>query len=77
VKSAQATNRQQSFFLTENHRPVFRALYIVALTRQLFYASCRRAQKSLAIIAYSKDPKKAKANAISQRLLEENEVILL
>ncbi|VEB36505.1 UvrD-helicase domain-containing protein [Legionella cherrii] len=44
-------------------------------TIRLFYVTCSRAEESLAIIAYSKDPIKVKSHAISQGWFDENEII--
>jgi DNA helicase-2/ATP-dependent DNA helicase PcrA len=44
-------------------------------TRRLFYVTCSRAEKSLAIIAYTKNPNKVKSYAISQDWFSEDEVI--
>lgn len=44
-------------------------------TRRLFYVSCSRAEESLAIIAYSKNPSAVKQYAISQNWFKENEVV--
>lgn len=44
-------------------------------TRRLFYVTCSRAEKSLAIIAYTKTPARVKNHVISQQWFEENEVI--
>ncbi len=44
-------------------------------TRRLFYVACSRAEKSLAIVAYTKDPKAVKQFVISQNWFVEDEVI--
>jgi DNA helicase-2/ATP-dependent DNA helicase PcrA len=46
-------------------------------TRRLFYVTCSRAKKSLAIVAYTKEPAKVKNYAISQGWFNEDEVIVL
>lgn len=43
-------------------------------TRRLFYVTCSRAEKSLAIVAYSDNPQGLKQNAIAQGWFAENEV---
>ena len=45
-------------------------------TRRLFYVTCSRAESSLAIVAYSKEPDKVKNHAISQGWFTEDEIIL-
>lgn len=45
-------------------------------TRRLFYVTCSRAEKSLAIIAYTKEPKKVKNHAISNGWFESSEIIV-
>jgi DNA helicase II / ATP-dependent DNA helicase PcrA len=44
-------------------------------TRRLFYVTCSRAEKSLAIIAYTKNPKAVKQFVISQNWFVEDEII--
>jgi DNA helicase II / ATP-dependent DNA helicase PcrA len=44
-------------------------------TRRLFYVACSRAEDSLAIIAYTKDPIKVKSHVLSQNWFSEAEVI--
>ena len=44
-------------------------------TRRLFYVTCSRAEKSLAIVAYTKAPKDVKSFVISQEWFLEDEVI--
>lgn len=44
-------------------------------TRRLFYVTCSRAEKGLAIIAYTKEPKKVKSYVENQKWFEENEII--
>ncbi|NJD51961.1 MAG: ATP-dependent helicase [Candidatus Methanoperedens sp.] len=43
-------------------------------TRRLFYVTCSRAEKSLAIVAYTNAPSKVKEYVISQSWFEENEI---
>lgn len=45
-------------------------------TRRLFYVTCSRAESSLAIIAYTKDPIKVKGHALAQGWFKEDEIIL-
>lgn len=44
-------------------------------TRRLFYVTCSRAEKSLAIVAYTKEPQKVKRYALTQNWFDENEII--
>jgi DNA helicase II / ATP-dependent DNA helicase PcrA len=44
-------------------------------TRRLFYVTCSRAEDSLAIIAYTKEPEKVKSHVLSQNWFSEAEVI--
>ncbi|QZT37182.1 AAA family ATPase [Halosquirtibacter xylanolyticus] len=44
-------------------------------TRRLFYVTCSRAEKSLAIVAYTKNPDKVVKYAISQNWFVEDEII--
>ncbi|MCE5186920.1 MAG: AAA family ATPase [Planctomycetaceae bacterium] len=46
-------------------------------TRRLFYVTCSRAQESLAIVAYTKDPLAVRNYALSQNWFDENEIISL
>jgi DNA helicase-2/ATP-dependent DNA helicase PcrA len=46
-------------------------------TRRLFYVTCSRAEKSLAIVAYTKNPDKVKEYAISQDWFIEDEIVSL
>lgn len=46
-------------------------------TRRLFYVACSRAEKSLAIIAYSDNPNLVKRNAITYGWFEESEIEIL
>ncbi len=45
-------------------------------TRRLFYVSCSRAEKSLAIVAYSKAPDAVKSHVLNEGWFEEEEVII-
>jgi ATP-dependent DNA helicase UvrD/PcrA len=45
-------------------------------TRRLFYVTCSRAEKSLAIVAYSENPTKLKRHVIGQGWFVEDEVEL-
>jgi DNA helicase-2/ATP-dependent DNA helicase PcrA len=45
-------------------------------TRRLFYVTCSRAENSLVIIAYTKDPNKVKKHALAQGWFTEEEIIL-
>jgi len=46
-------------------------------TRRLFYVICSRAEESLAIVAYSKNPAKVAQYALEQEWFDEGEIILL
>lgn len=46
-------------------------------TQRLFYVTCTRAKKSLAIVMYTSDPEKVKNQAISKGWFSEQEIILL
>ena len=46
-------------------------------TRRLFYVTCSRAEKSLAIIAYSTDPEKVRNNVLNEGWFENNEVEII
>ncbi len=46
-------------------------------TRRLFYVTCSRAEKSLAIVAYTKAPEKIKKYAFDQGWFNEDEIILI
>lgn len=46
-------------------------------TRRLFYVTCSRAEKSLAIVAYSENPQMLKQNVIANRWFEEDEIELV
>lgn len=43
-------------------------------TRRLFYVTCSRAEKSLAIVAYTNEPQKVKEYVLSQGWFAENEI---
>lgn len=44
-------------------------------TRRLFYVTCSRAEESLAIVAYSKEPQKVEQFAIEQGWFDKNEIV--
>lgn len=44
-------------------------------TRRLFYVTCSRAESSLAIVAYTKEPEKVKEHAVAQEWFKENEIV--
>ena len=46
-------------------------------SRRLFYVTCSRAEESLAIVAYTKDPTKVKGNVTTQGWFDENEIVHL
>ena len=46
-------------------------------TRRLFYVTCSRAEKSLAIVAYSSDPDKVRDHVVHEGWFENGEVEIL
>ncbi len=46
-------------------------------TRRLFYVTCSRTEKSLAIVYYSPDPKKTREQLLGEGWFEDSEIILL
>jgi DNA helicase-2/ATP-dependent DNA helicase PcrA len=50
---------------------------VISRTRRLFYVTCSRAEKSLAIVAYSQDPQAVKKHAIASKWFNENEIVLV
>ena len=50
---------------------------VISRTRRLFYVTCSRAEKSLAIVAYSQDPQAVKNHAVSSSWFKDDEVVLL
>jgi DNA helicase II / ATP-dependent DNA helicase PcrA len=48
---------------------------IIDRTRRLFYVTCSRAEQSLAIVAYTKNPVKVKQYALEQEWFAEGEII--
>lgn len=46
-------------------------------TRRLFYVACSRAEKSLAIIAYTSDPESVKATLLANDWFEESEIEII
>jgi len=47
----------------------------LARTRRLFYVTCTRAKKSLAVIAYSKNPEKTGEMAINKKWFSKDEIV--
>jgi DNA helicase II / ATP-dependent DNA helicase PcrA len=45
-------------------------------TRRLLYVTCSRAEKSLALVAYTGDPQKVRAHVLKEGWFEENEVVM-
>jgi DNA helicase-2/ATP-dependent DNA helicase PcrA len=45
-------------------------------TRRLFYVTCSRARKSLAIVAYSSNPEIIRRNMIANGWFEKDEIIV-
>lgn len=45
-------------------------------TRRLFYVTCTRAEKSLALVAYTQDPSKLKERVVAKGWFEDDEVLL-
>jgi len=50
---------------------------VISRTRRLFYVTCSRAKKSLAIVAYSQNPQAVKDHAIASSWFNDNEIVLL
>lgn len=50
---------------------------MIERTQRLFYVTCTRAKKSLAIIAYSKNPENVKKEAIDREWFSEKEIFFL
>ena len=50
---------------------------VISRTRRLFYVTCSRAEKSLAIVAYSQDPQAVKKHAIESKWFNVNEIFLV
>ena len=46
-------------------------------TRRLFYVTCSRSEKSLAIVAYSSHPAKVRKHALHQGWFDDREIELL
>ena len=46
-------------------------------TRRLFYVICSRAEKSLAIVAYTENPQAVKAHAIRSGWFNEDEMVMM
>lgn len=44
---------------------------------RLFYVTCSRAEESLAVVAYTKDPEKVKEHAVAQEWFAEDEIVVL
>lgn len=44
-------------------------------TRRLFYVTCSRAEESLAIVAYTKEPERIKSYVLSEGWFDDNEII--
>lgn len=49
----------------------------ISRTRRLFYVICSRAEKSLAVVAYTKEPNAVKQKAIDSNWFSEEEIIIL
>lgn len=49
----------------------------ISRTNRLFYVTCSRAKQSLAVVAYSQNPAKVKAYALSKGWFTENEIELI
>ncbi|QEQ96701.1 UvrD-helicase domain-containing protein [Neptunomonas concharum] len=45
-------------------------------TRRLFYVTCTRAEKSLALVAYTRDPSRLKQSVLSKGWFIENEIVM-
>lgn len=48
---------------------------IIDRSRRLFYVTCSRAEESLAIVAYTKDPSRVKAHILSKGWFGEDEIV--
>lgn len=46
-------------------------------TQRLFYVTCTRAKESLAVVMYTEEPAKVKAQAIGKLWFEENEIVVI
>jgi len=46
-------------------------------TKRLFYVACTRAEKSLAVVAYTNNPEKVRQTAIDNNWFKEEEIVLL
>ena len=46
-------------------------------TRRLFYVTCSRTEKSLAIVYYSPDPEKTRGQLLTEGWFEDSEIMLL
>lgn len=49
----------------------------ISRTSRLFYVACTRAQKSLAVVAYTSNPNSVKHTALNNAWFTENEIVLL
>jgi DNA helicase-2/ATP-dependent DNA helicase PcrA len=49
----------------------------ISRTRRLFYVICSRAEKSLAVVAYTKDPVAVKQKAVESEWFSEGEIVLI
>jgi DNA helicase-2/ATP-dependent DNA helicase PcrA len=45
-------------------------------TRRLLYVTCSRAEKSLALVAYTSDPQKIRAHVLREQWFDESEIVL-
>jgi DNA helicase-2/ATP-dependent DNA helicase PcrA len=45
-------------------------------TRRLLYVTCSRAEKSLALVAYTGDPQKVRAHVLKEGWFEDSEVVM-
>ncbi len=45
-------------------------------TRRLFYVTCSRAERSLALLAYTKEPERIKQHVVNQGWFQDHEIIL-
>lgn len=50
---------------------------VLSRTRRLFYVICSRAEKSLAVVAYSQDPSAVKKRVVDAEWFDENEIIVI
>ncbi|HIF9237311.1 TPA: UvrD-helicase domain-containing protein, partial [Photobacterium damselae] len=50
---------------------------VLSRTRRLFYVICSRAEKSLAVVAYTKDPKAVKRKSLESGWFAQDEIEMM